>query len=202
MLCETSNATNDAALADLLPGERLYQQFSVRAHWSEATERTDLGPGWTKDLPPGRQWNGVTIERMYRESTTLEQAEDDARLWWPKYLAKNPKPDICDLTLSATYKQSEVWVISWFSHWTFDVGLSDRDVLESFERFVRRMENRIRRETYRDGDGIEHSPYCLMGAEDRYRWRGRAADGSPDPDSPPPCRCVQCKEQGVLRIDH
>jgi hypothetical protein len=40
--------------------------------------------------------------------------------------------------------------------------------------------------------------YCLMGAEDRWRWYG----GDYDNKTNPPCRCEGCKKYGVIRINH
>ncbi len=40
-----------------------------------------------------------------------------------------------------------------------------------------------------------------MGAEDRWRWKGREPNGGDD-ESDPPCRCKFCKKQGIIRIGH
>ena len=58
----------------------------------------------------------------------------------------------------------EVWCDGWFSHYSFDVGMSDHEVLASFERYVERV-------LRSDLPEIENGGR-LMGAEDRWRWHG------------------------------
>ena len=51
--------------------------------------------------------------------------------------------------------------------------------------------------------GEDRDLYCLMGAEDNWRWRAAGPDGNESEDQiPAPCRCKFCKEQGLLRIAH
>lgn len=142
------------------------------------------------DLPEGRIRNSVHTTRMYREDPGIEEAERWARdEWWPEYLKQEPrfegmKPvgelNPADMTFEVKHDRDEEWAGGWFGHWTFDDGQTDAEVLESFEQFVRRMQRMIREEG--------HEAYCLMGAEDRWRWKL--------------CRCEHCKAQGVIRIDH
>jgi hypothetical protein len=96
------------------------------------------------------------------------------------------------------------WVIEWFSHKTIDEGQDDKYFLDSFEEFVSRKEDEIAKSR-------ENPTYCLMGAEDRWRWSGMIYPENWNKsqgfdkiqrDAPPPCRCKYCKEQGVVRINH
>ena len=89
----------------------------------------------------------------------------------------------------------ETWCIDWFSHWTFDEGQSDSEVMLSFASFVDRMES------YNRSRNKEEKEYCLMGAEDSWRWHG-TKEGDSNERTEPPCRCKYCKEQGVIRIGH
>lgn len=100
--------------------------------------------------------------------------------------------------------------MTWFAHYTFDVGQTDEQARDSFERFVRRMELLNRDETtyepYTGKDGntyhTEHPAYVLMGAEDRYRWHGSTTGETDSERTLPPCRCKHCKARGVLTIGH
>lgn len=74
----------------------------------------------------------------------------------------------------------DTWLCQWFNHYTFNTHLTDQELLQSFTEFVARH----RGKDYKDLDYI-----CLMGAEDRYRWKG-------------PCRCAHCQERGIVMIDH
>ena len=97
------------------------------------------------------------------------------------------------MTITVKLLGHDVWCPGWFSHWTFDVGMSDRDVLDSFERYV----DRILR-----SDLPEAEKGSLMGAEDRWRWHG-CTDGDPQGErTDAPCRCPACKASGLVRIDH
>lgn len=86
---------------------------------------------------------------------------------------------------------------------------SDDEVVASFREFVDRkqVENERARgnaENWRDGYFTE--PYCLMGAEDQWRWcsrpEGTSMIGSGEKQDAVPCRCSGCKQNGVVRIDH
>jgi len=46
-------------------------------------------------------------------------------------------------------------------------------------------------------EGLEEGS-GLMGAEERFRWRGSTTKTKIDP----PCRCKYCKKANVIRIDH
>jgi hypothetical protein len=53
---------------------------------------------------------------------------------------------------------------------------------------------------FSDGTGFYwQDVYCLMGAEDRWRWSG---GDSYENRTDPPCRCDGCKKAGVIRVDH
>ena len=97
----------------------------------------------------------------------------------------------------------ETWVCSWFQHETFDKGQTDKEALWSFEKYVRRHES------YQDIDFVcslskeDSKTYVsLMGAEDRWRWRGSNTEQDKEGNSPAPCRCAKCKSAGKIRIDH
>jgi hypothetical protein len=87
----------------------------------------------------------------------------------------------------------EEWCLTWFSHYTFDNGQSDEEVLRSFGAY-----------THRWRSSKDKVFTTLMGADDRWRWKGTLyPDGSSKPiETDPPCRCQYCKEQGVIRINH
>ena len=193
----TTEQQQKAVLADLRPGEKAYPVYSVSVRWSEAyapdAERRMFRPG----LPPlseGRFWNSTGWDMMEREDRDpAEIAAEIIREWWPQYAAKKLR-EPADLTLEVKLLHRDVWCDGWFSHWTFDTGLSDEDVLASFERYVERILYSGRSENEIGGR--------LMGAEDRWRWHG-CTDGNPQGErTPAPCRCPCCKKDGLVRVDH
>jgi hypothetical protein len=199
---KTTTEYQEAVLADLRAGEKAYPIYVVRVRWSEATrpgceDRTHRAGA--PPLPEGRCWNSTGWDRMEKEdrdTKAMEAMEAELlREWWPKYLVT--KKDIrepADVSIVVTLSHRDVWCDSWFSHWTFDVGMSDVEVLDSFQRYVWRVQDSNLSETLKGG--------MLMGAEDHWRWHG-CADGNPQGErTPAPCRCPQCKKNGMVRIDH
>jgi hypothetical protein len=144
---------------------------------------------------------------MYKEDPEEAGVAIDAQEWWTKLLEKQKeKADLhpSDVELTVTFLRYETWCLTWFSHYTFDDGRSDVDFIRSFEKFVGRMECLNERARYKHGRDTD--AYCLMGAEDRFRWTARAKGtgivGCGETTGEPPCRCEGCKAAGVVRIDH
>lgn len=129
---------------------------------------------------------------MYKEKQdigTLKQKIENE--WVPKYFKKGgihevPIVNPSDVEIDINFVRYETWCLEWFCHFTFDDGRSDEEYLQSFRYFVNRMK-RV-------------DDHCLMGAEDRWRWKGTTDDG--EGETPPPCRCGGCKKAGVVRINH
>ena len=167
---------------------------------------------WPNDPGPGRIWNSISTHRMYREDPGLAEVGRWAREeWWPKSRDAERRmggrivdAHPSDERFAVKLTHHESWCCSWFEHWTFDVGQSDKDALASFDSYVDRhaFYQEWPHDERTDADlaarGVPHR-VCLMGAEDRWRWCGGPG---PDDRTTPPCRCEHCKAQGVLRIGH
>jgi hypothetical protein len=91
--------------------------------------------------------------------------------------------------------------LEWFNHYTFDVGQSDDEVLNSFEEYIKRYE-------WMQNDNITFSNnkpkdyICLMGAENRWRWGHRDYNNPDKFIYGEPCRCENCRKLGIIMIDH
>lgn len=144
-------------------------------------------------------FNSTSFYRMYIEEQDIKTLKHEIEHeWLPNYFnAKSPEnvkkphlaiinPQQCEI--SVKFLRYETWCLEWFNHWTVDDSRSDEEYLASFTRFVMRMER------------LPEGEYCLMGAEDRWRWRGTTDDGKGKTN--PPCRCEGCKKAGVVRINH
>lgn len=90
----------------------------------------------------------------------------------------------------------------WFGHATRPEGRDDSTIMAHFNEYVDWVEALNEKEPHRN-IGTEEKPVwhrtdriCLMGAEDRWRWRGETDD------DPPPCRCKGCTASGLVRIRH
>ncbi len=106
---------------------------------------------------------------------------------------------------SIEYFEDESWCLVWFNHYTIDNGEDDEYFSKSFQDFVSRMKKFNSQNgtwvTMENGTAYYREPYCLMGAEERWRWCRFDDDGNKVYDDKP-CRCKDCKEQGVVRWIH
>lgn len=178
--------------------EQKFPIYFFSARWSEDGTWDPEYPKWHEGLPEGRVWNGTGFHKMFREEQTQEQLDLYVKDWWEKYLKLEHRTPIINpelVSLKAEYAEHETWCLTWFQHETFDIGQTDEEALQSFEEYIRRIE-----EKNATKDEMHKIP--LMGAEDKWRWHGANSEGESDEDSPAPCRCKYCKEQGVIRIAH
>lgn len=150
---------------------------------------------WTQDekIPGERTKNMTSSHGMFRQE--IDDPLEEAFKWWDK-MDKTKFINIDDLTIDGQFERYDTWCLTWFSHFTFDIGQSDAEVLHSFQEYVDEKLD-LNRKNGKLVNGYWQEPFCLMGAEDRWRWCGAEPDGSK-----PPCRCKFCKEQGVIRIGH
>ncbi len=176
-----------------IDGERAYPIYQTEVRWIQDGEYDEKYPRWYKGLRAGRMRNNTGFSRMEKKEIETTAIRKDALKWWAKYKldnldGKNPgRP-----TITITGPRYETWCLTWFQHFTFDDGRSDKEFLESFGRYVARYAHM---QDY-PPSSMPEGYVCLMGAEDRWRWMA-------DKDNPhPPCRCEHCKEQGVVRIGH
>ena len=166
--------------------------------WGERCEKGKYNENWRKGLDDENFWNGMSFEKMFKEEQTKESLEKFINDYWDKYVLENLKDKKFENPiLTSKFVKNESWVGGWFGHQTFEQGLSDKEVLQSFEEFVRRYEHmQNEMEAYK----IYPNYHCLMGAEDRWRWKGERLENGDYLDAP--CRCVYCKKEGVVRISH
>ena len=158
-----------------------YPIYRITVRWSEKQPEI---PHKLRESSPGRFWNSVCWDAMERKVINVDTRIVQLwREWWPTYSAKFLEP--AQLSITVESRDSDTWCSGWFSHWTFDTGQSDLEVLGSFAEYV----DRIQRSDRTDKSSL------LMGAEDEWRWC--AGDRTPAP-----CRCLLCKQQGIVRIDH
>jgi hypothetical protein len=185
-----------------IDGELAYPIWEVTAKWNQDGKQDPKYPKWYEGLSEGRIHNGTNYTQMCKTDKSQEQIEKEANEWWQKYsigklAGKNPS----DLVLTIKFVRYETWCLTHFCHHTFDTGQTDQEVLNSFEKFVRRMEDMNERNGHYRNEKNDSSSlpyYCLMGAEDRWRWYG----GTYESKTEAPCRCEGCKKLGLIRINH
>lgn len=184
--------------------EQKYQVYYFGFTWTQNPVPSKEYPDWmlTED---GKVLNRTSFYKMFRDETSPEQARIFALGWWNNYAREkvsygSSKPLIHyrpkNVQIEVQFLGWETWCLQWFSHYTFNIHLSDTELLRSFNAFVGRKlpdtqilllghDHPLRQEAKEEGRHL----HCLMGAEDRWRWNG-------------PCRCEHCQEQGIVRIDH
>jgi hypothetical protein len=191
---------------NLIQGEKTFPIYRVDVSWVEDGEHDDKYGGNHLGLPKGRIWNSLCGKNIIKkEEMTQKEMNLYAYEYWKNYKdrkLKDKNPELARLNMS--YVEHEVWCLTWFQHETFDLGQTDEEVLESFRKFVYRKQEQNYKNGHQENDRVNgnNKPFhCLMGAEDRWRWKG-AQEGNADSPSDPPCRCKHCKEQGMIRIGH
>ena len=129
--------------------------------------------------------NGISIDTMYNvEEYNFDLVQDESWRLWQHQVGRYKGSTL--VKIKTKYLGMFEWCLGWFSHWTFPKGRSDDELLESFRRHV----EEIQRSNYKAmAEGAKYEPWCLMGAEDRYRWDG-------------PCHCIHCQEINVIRMIH
>lgn len=187
--------------------EKRYPIYCYNWKWTQDTKNDKKYDDYVcEGLPNGRMRDMMSSRRIFRYKPNITQAIKNATEHWNKMCENKKNDEHCpiinprDLEIEIEFVWYETWHLEWFGHVTFDRGQSDREVLDSFEEYVYRIQVINRNEGNYD-KGYWSEPHCLMGAEDRWRWHGALKDGSPG-ESSPPCRCEPCKKLGVIRIGH
>lgn len=116
---------------------------------------------------------------LYRSDPGAQEVAREALRVWPTINFRDDTRARRLLRIEVTRKEDAAWALWWFSHVTFRAGRTDEELRESFERFV------TKHEPYQDEPGYQ----CLMGAEDRWRWK-------------PFCECEGCRMNDFALIAH
>ena len=174
-----------------IEGEQAYPIYTILVKWSQDIIKKDrkLSDWQIEGLPEGRAWNSIRYIKMYKDEQDVAALQKKVEsVIIPKFFESKNIMNPSEIKVIAEFTRYETWCLEWFCHWTFDNGRSNEEYLASFARFVTRMEN------------LPENEYCLMGAEDRWRWKGTTNDGKGT--TLPPCRCDHCKKAEVVRINH
>lgn len=133
--------------------------------------------------------NSTSSYRMFENPLTdeeinieLEKYKKDITNKYPISLFK-----VCE----CEYIENETWTVRWFSHFTLNKFDNDTEAITSFEQFVDRKIKLNQQNGHHKGSMNLNSKepyYCLMGAEDRYRWEV--------------CHCEYCQKGGWTIINH
>ena len=84
--------------------------------------------------------NGTSFSRMYKENPGISGARQDAINWWEEYVRKPYGFRVTDgpsleeigyelLSLECRFVEMESWCLDWFSHYTFNIHLSDKELI-------------------------------------------------------------------------
>lgn len=155
----------------------------------------------TEPGEPTRFHNASSWYVMTKEKLAGVGLEQQIALIMRSFNENYPDAKVLESTIKLVYW--ETWVIQWFSHATYDDGRTDAEFERSFSRYVNRHQvyqrdflQISRNELDVQRFGVQY-PVCLMGAEDRWRWRSNNED-----QEKIVCRCDGCKKWGVVRIVH
>ncbi len=184
----------------IIKNNQAYPIYSFYIKWVEdGIHRSDYG-GNHKGLRKGRIRNSIYTNNMFKEEQSVKELTNHGMKIFKRTMKGGQNPSRPKIKVKL--ERCETWCLHWFMHWTFDTGQTDKEALDSFEEFVQRMEEFNRKNGYYDNQNIPSNKnpyYCLMGAEDRWRWFGNDDHNN---RTNPPCRCKHCKEHGKIRINH
>lgn len=133
--------------------------------------------------------NGSSSCQMYENKLTDDELSTKLEEFKNNIISKHEEVEI--LNSNIEYVEDEAWVLKWFCHFTFNQFDNDEDAIRSFQEFVTRKE--IKNEEsghYNNKMNIDKPQgyYCLMGAEDRWRWKV--------------CHCEHCQKGKWTIINH
>ena len=118
--------------------------------------------------------NGTGYSIMYKENPSPSQLEDELKQFKLGILSKHT--GVIFKQAEYEFVEEETWCSGWFSHYTYNQLDTNSEIERSFRDFIGRKKL------------LGEDKYCLMGAEDRYRWKM--------------CRCEHCTKLGKITIDH
>lgn len=180
-----------------IDGEKAYPCYSIHVQFARPRTEADEGhfttPNWLIEGRPEMVRDSSQVSVMEREELSEARIAEIVAGIVARYQEKHPTAEVLESKAQLTHW--ETWGLGWFNHFTYPEGRSDEELIASFNRYVGRHEG------YQDNwmAGREDGEYkiCLMGAEDRWRWRGE----NDDRDNPI-CRCEGCTKSGYVRVNH
>jgi hypothetical protein len=117
------------------------------------------------------QDNATGTNQMFKERPSEEELSLKLEEFKANIIKKHPSAIFKKIEYK--YVEDETWVLKWFCHFTYNKFDKDSDAVDSFADFVSRK---------------EEIDYCLMGAEDRYRWEV--------------CHCEHCQKGDWTIVNH
>lgn len=188
----------------LIGGEQAWPMYSFRAKFTAKIDDQTSKYATSLDNAPERYRNSTGGLAPYPEVLLPLRADDECRTFADQLVERYPETIVESVEIELMYW--ETWCAGWFNHCTLPNGRDDDALIVSFEHYVKRhqwYQNEISSigssedsELRRDRLGVDYL-IVLMGAEDRYRWRGDKAT----PDTPV-CRCAGCTKFNLVRINH
>lgn len=169
--------------------------YTAIIRWEEDGVQDPEYPNMYVGLEPGRIHNSTSDKYMFKEEIPIETLKERVNLEFESF---RKDKNITNLQIEFKPVEYESWMCTWFAHQTIDIGQTDEEILDSFEQYVRKYEHFENRSDW--SEAFKEPGYKpLMGAQDRWRWRGVSDDGE---ETPAPCRCTHCKNSGMVRINH
>ena len=143
--------------------------------------------------------NGTNTTLMFRTKLTALQEAEELEKWWKNVLdgqrIDKTKPTVRELhphllELRIAYERDDTWCLRWFAHMTFNVFENESDAFKSFSKFVQEKLPLHHNcdVPYEERTRLNLKTYCLMGAEDQWRWKLCGRD--------------ECKKEGITAIKH
>jgi hypothetical protein len=133
--------------------------------------------------------NGTGFEKMCVHALTEDELNIELDKFKQRIIDKHNGVEF--INCECKYVEDETWVLQWFNHFTLNKFDNDNDVITSFEHFVdRKTEFNNKNGHYNNEMNMNNKNphYCLMGAEDSWRWKV--------------CHCEHCQKGDWTIINH
>ncbi|KKM20854.1 hypothetical protein LCGC14_1641260, partial [marine sediment metagenome] len=158
----------DTGAAEEEPAERLLWIYRIMAQWSTEPRETCEGCKGTGIRPldakyPGRCFCTTDSSAGYRSFQEPKDFDEMLADWTPEKILgglKNPVDpvDVYGFAAEVEFTHRETWLMNWFQHQQPDWGETDAEVLDSFQRYVWRIERFNKRWMRETGDRIDGKP--------------------------------------------
>jgi len=175
-----------------------YPIYKVIFRWVQKSKANkDLTPYQKKlCLKKGEIDNDYSYEIIKKQVMTAEEINDFMSERILKYSKEHKIIRFIESSIKLIGYES--WVCDYFCHKTFKVeGRDDQWYLDNFEDFVSRKESEFEKKLFEGYDSLIPSTISeLMGADERWRWRGE------NEGDEPPCKCKHCLDSEYVYINH
>lgn len=110
-----------------------YPIYNIDVKFRQDRTSNDYNKGswWIQGCKKNRQRNILFKTLMFKNDKTEEELLKYCEYMWKNHKKKNKHQNPSCPKFRFKLVDREEWCLGWFDHWTFDVGQTDSEVLQS-----------------------------------------------------------------------